>query len=305
MGLPPFVADDDSRPRFVRACASSAASAGPAGAAAVTLRVYAGKALVSPGSLYKSVLCHRGMTAAEVIASVLERYGEPGSPADFALMYVVSSDTSGIAGSPTAKTAGAAASLTLKSSKPHTLGADDKPLLVAESFGEGTRRWAKDDRPGSRASVNPPPRFELGRKEAAKESAGVFKRISASFRRSAGSIKITVFRTDLHVGKVVLESPLWTGRPWQSSSRSSTQLGASPASPVAPAPTPPRSTLAAPEAASPPPLPPSPAPSPSVAARRVNLTMSSALSAAPPVAAPPAQATYTQTGNDGSRVSFL
>lgn len=91
-----------------------------------SLKVYAGKALVSPGSLYKAVLCEPEATAHAIIIKTLERYGETADPLLFELIYAVDK----LDGKKSAK-----------GHKPHVLQPDECPGLVMDWFTEEHRRF--------------------------------------------------------------------------------------------------------------------------------------------------------------------
>jgi hypothetical protein len=120
----------------------------------VTLRVFAGKALMAPGALYKSVMATPQMTALEIIRQALERYGEAEKVTDFQLMYRRVDDDHGRKGSLSKLFSGKA--------RAHILCDDECPVLVAEWFNDALcrfellrkvesvpRRWSADSLLGS------------------------------------------------------------------------------------------------------------------------------------------------------------
>eukprot|EP00050_Salpingoeca_kvevrii_P007857 m.299103 g.299103 ORF g.299103 m.299103 type:complete len:155 (-) comp14037_c0_seq1:434-898(-) len=101
-------------------------------------RIYACKALVSPGALYKTVIIDFDMSAVEVIAQVLERYGEIENADEYELRYAkVQKD-----GKPL-KRGSSLLSVLSGSNKSdyHVLADDEAPYLVEEYFAGENRRF--------------------------------------------------------------------------------------------------------------------------------------------------------------------
>eukprot|EP00049_Salpingoeca_infusionum_P012663 m.233056 g.233056 ORF g.233056 m.233056 type:complete len:297 (+) comp15242_c1_seq1:208-1098(+) len=105
----------------------------------VSLRVYGGEAIVSPGSEYKSVHATTGTTAREVIERVLERYGEQGDTEMYELRFVrIDSKTGKV------KKQGSLTRLLSGSSSDKQdliLQPDFCPVLFAEWYGSKPRRF--------------------------------------------------------------------------------------------------------------------------------------------------------------------
>ncbi|EGD77699.1 hypothetical protein PTSG_08791 [Salpingoeca rosetta] len=110
---------------------------------AVGLRVYGGSALLSPGAEYKSILAREDTTASEVIAQVLERYGEPSDPSEFELRSILVDEKTG-----KVKRQGSLSKI-FGSRTEHTitLEPDVCPVLFADWYGEENRRFELHRKP--------------------------------------------------------------------------------------------------------------------------------------------------------------
>eukprot|EP01147_Barroeca_monosierra_P006585 gene6585-9402_t len=126
----------------------------------VTLRIYGGAAILSPGAEYKSILARQDTTAVEVISQVLERYDAPGDPGEFELRSVLIDQKTG-----KVKRQSSFSKL-LRSRQEHTitLDSDMSPVLFADWYGDENRR------------------FELHLKEHREQSPNISRQRSSFFR---------------------------------------------------------------------------------------------------------------------------